>query len=335
MKGFLFKYWWFFVLLLIASFYLFSNLKTGTLKSKEIKFSISKAERITKVTINNQSDSLTIVKSNNDWLVNKKVIACSEPINVLLMALSQLRAASPIPLSVSDSLINILQHDGLHVQVYSGRRKIRDFHLYSTQTLDLRTIGMLNSASLGHRLELPGYQCDIINIFSTRESFWVDKKLMIPDVNNMLAVNVEIPQKPELSYRIDIDNDRKYKLYALLQGEPAFQFDTLRAEQYLRYLNQMASKLEMSGMTNDAKASITSMEPDFVIKIYPRVGEPTILRIIPIPIEEYLDEFGRTVNFDLNRLYLAINYEPDIYVVPYVEIHPVLKDIFHFNPKFH
>jgi hypothetical protein len=328
------KYWWFIVLLLVAGFYLVKNLNKGTLSSKEIDFSIAKFEKIERISFTNLSDSISLTLTDKGWMVNEKFHVRSEAINDLFIALQKIRAASPVPLSILDSLKVVLNNDGLRVKVFSGRKKLKSFTLYRTQTLGLETIGMLSQAKNAYRLELPGYQGDILDLFSINIAHWQSKQLGIPDIHNIAAVEVEIPLKPELSYRIDVTNNDTYRLFALYQGHSISQFDTTRIQNFLVKLSQITYKERVNDLPKEELAAILLMEPDFIFNIYPAEGTPLLLRVIPIPIEEHLDEFGRPVRFDLNNLYINIDGKPELYRVAYIDYHPILRDIFYFNPIF-
>jgi len=318
----------------VAGFYLVKNLDKGTLSSKEIDFSIVKFEKIERVTLTYHNDSISITLTDKGWMVNQKFQLRSEAINDLLIALLKIRAASPVPLSVMDSLKAVLIDDGLKVNIYSDRKKLKSFALHKTQTLGLEVIGMLSKAKSAYRLELPGYQGDILDLFSTNIAYWQSKQLGIPDIHSITAVEVEITVKPELSYRIDVTNNDTYRLFALYQGISVTQFDTARVQKFMAHISQLTYNESVDNLSKEELTSILLMKPDFIFNIYPIEGVPIFLRVIPIPIEEHLDEFGRPVRFDLNNLYVNISGTLDLYRVSYIDYHPILRDIFHFNPIF-
>ena len=328
------KYWWFLALLIVAGIFLGKNKRAGTLNPAETNFSYTNTDRITSVIISDSQGSISLMYNGNEWILNGDGMADNVPINALLFALSNVRVASPILLSLQDSIRQELIINGRSVKVFSGKRPIKEFSMLETHAKERGVVGMLRKAKKPYRLELTGYDGNIYNIFSTNPSHWLSKRIAIPDLQNLSAVEVEIPSKPEMSYRIDKADGKTIKLFNLLQGKYYRQFDTLKVLNVLQNLHSLRYKEKVSGFTANEMKSVLSVPPDFVFIIYPTSGEPIIMKVIPIPIEGQIDDLGRPVTYDPNTLYINIGSKPDLYKISYIDCFPILKEISHFNPNF-
>ena len=327
------RYWWFIVLLIVSGYFLASNYYSGVKAEKETDFAIANLENISKISISKNGASVTISLSDDGWLVNNEFLANNKSVESLFRVVSRLRASSPIPRAFNDSLVAKARSHGTYVQIFSNRRNAKKYHINSTETMSLGAIGVLNGATTGHKIELPNFDGSIEDLFRVDLAYWQSNSLSVPRLSEVFAVQVDIPKDPENSFRLDMRKEG-ISLYSPFLGLPAKEFDRDRVNRFLEGISSMAFNDVLPTLPPEERAKILYQEPDFIFTYYLGKKEQYEVRIIPIPVEEYLDELGRTVNYDLDRMYLTQSNDKTIYIINYIEYHPILRNISHFNPIF-
>jgi biopolymer transport protein ExbD len=98
-------------------------------------------------------------------------------------------------------------------------------------------------------------------------------------------------------------------------------------------LSDLSYERLLNKSSAEEKAAIVLSQPEQIFTITLTNRNKIVLKTYPIPIDEYRDEFGRTVKFDLNRLYISFNNDAIIAIANYVAFDPVLKDLSSFRLK--
>jgi hypothetical protein len=328
------RYWWFIVLLLISAYFFISNINYDSRRAKEHDFSVQEISQITKIVISDGSKSVSLNLNDGNWFVNDDFVADANAIEALLRVVTRIQPGAPVPLSVNDSLVETINEQGLHVELFAKRKVIKSYKVLSTSTLNLNGVGVLRGSKTAYQLELPNYEGDIVELFITNLNYWQSNQLALPALAAINAVEVEIPEDQENSFRIDILNDDQLRLFALFYGVSASNFDTSKVEGFLTGFSKITYNEVVTDFSPQEKMAILYFEPDFIYTLYLKNGEKHQIKVFPIPVEEYLDELGRPVKFDLNRLYLSQSNDESLYIVNYLDLHKLLRNISYFNPNF-
>ncbi len=331
----LFRYWWFFALILIALVFTIRNRHSGTIKERELTFGVDNAEVVTRIIVGKGEDQIDLVKDGAEWKLKGSELVNRQKLEALLFVISNLKVTSPVPIRHNDNLLAKAREQGIRIQLFAGRRKLKDFFIDSANEVGIELFGFQQGAGSAYRLEVLFSDIDVFSVLTTELSYWNLSQVRIPSLETIAAIEVEIPQKLELSFRIDIKkNSKQRSLFALYSGSFAKSFNKNIMEQYLSALPLIGFGHEVSNLSNEDKLAITLSEPDYIFNFFMENGKQWTFRVIPIPIEEYLDEFGRTVAFDLNKVYVYVQEKEAIFEVAYIELYPILRDINFFQPKF-
>lgn len=328
------KYWWFIALLTIAGLFTILKPKYSSFSSSETRFAITDTSLVTRIEIIGGKNSINLTKTHKGWLINENGKARRESVFLLLTVLSRINATAPIPISVADSVMNEMKDNGTLVAVFSGRKKMVQFTIYFTELLNIRTVGWADGANTAYKLSAPMVGRDLIEFFSSDLLYWTDTRTKMANFNSLFAVEVEIPSNPEKSFRIDLQNPDKPSLIALYYSHRSVSYDTLNMARFLSGIEDMSFNEVPINISTEKAAEILFSEPDFIFTFYNKNSEPIKFSFIPIPVEEYIDEMGRTVQFDLNRMYLSSSINSKLFEIKFLDFASVLKDITYFKPKF-
>lgn len=328
------KYWWFIALLTIAGLFAILKPKYSSFSSSETRFAVPDTSSVTRIEICGGKSSINLSKTDKGWLVNESGNARREPVFLLLTVLSRINATAPIPTSVADSIMNEMEANGNVVTVFSGRKTIVQFTIYFTELLNVRTVGWADGANTAYKLSAPMVGRDLIEFFSSDLLYWTDTRTKMANFSSLFAVEVEVPSNPEKSFRIDLQNPEKPSLIALYYGHSSVGYDTVNMTRFLSGIEAMSFDEAPINISSEKAGEIHFSEPDFIFTFYNKNSEPLKFSFIPIPVEEYIDEMGRTVQFDLNRMYLSTSIDSKLFEIKFLDFATVLKDITYFKPKF-
>lgn len=332
-KRFLARRWWFIVLLIAASSVFFSNLLKDYSENKNSVFAVDNISLIDQIEIKQKQSSISICKTDEYWIVNQDFKANPNAIDALFRVISRINASSPVPLAVNDSLVKIIQDQGLKINILTNNKTIKSYWIYNTSTLNLGSIGLISGSSQAYRLELPAYVGNLADLFRTEVTYWQSSLISIPNRSTVTAIEVEIPGHIENSYRIDINEDKDLRLYSVYEGVFVQDYDSVKLNEFVDGFWGITYKQIESNISNSQKRMVISSQPDFSYTFFINDGSRYTMKIFPIPVEEYTDDLGRTINFDLNRVYVSQSNDTNLYIVNYLDLYQIAKDISQFNPK--
>jgi len=327
----IFRYWWFFALVAIAVYLLFFRMGNGTMSRTERAFAISDTAAITKIIMASGSQSVALERVGNQWLSQQNSSISHKVMATFLVALSRIETGAPVPSAVADSIISTIYSAGTQVKLYSGSRVIRSFRVMATSMLDMGTIGLVDGAKRPFALRVAGSKGVAADFFIANPSFWRGNTLAPFNGEPVAKVDVDVIRNPELSF--SVVTQPNIALRNLYHNTAVAPFDTMAVKRFLKALADIT--LERFEFETDAQtvAAVKLSEPEHMLNAQTTDGRMVTIRTYPIPVDEYLDEFGRPVKFDLDRIYVSVNADSTLYIVRYVAIHPILKDLSAFIPK--
>lgn len=326
------RYICFILLLAIAGYYLFFRYSSGTIKPSWKKFAVADTSLITTIVLSDDSTSITLSRTEKGWLLNNSFSTRTDAVRALLNVAARIDTRSPLPKSVADSLTELTKSKGINVKFMEGNSTIKEYNVYTTKTLGLGTIGKLENAPFGFSLQLLGFKEDIASLFVLDSDYWKSNKLFVADINQILKVDVEIPESPEKSFSVSI-NEKGIHLKATYFDKEISPFDTSRVVSFIMGLTNLSYEKILGKSSIEEHAAIVLSQPDQIFTITLANKNRLVLKTYPIPVDEYRDEFGRTVKFDLNRLYISFNNDAIVAIASYIVFDPVLKDITSFRLK--
>lgn len=328
------KYWWLLLMLLGAAYFTFIKPNDSSLRSSETLFAVSDTGSITRIEITSNGQGVSLGRTPDGWLVNGNSMAQQQAVRALLTILDRVNAISPVPFSIADSLREEFAANGRLVTIFSGNKRLRQFQIVHTELLELGTIGQLKGARTAHRVEAPQAGLDIIHYFSLDPAHWIDSRLRLTSIASLFAIEVELPANPENSFRIDLQKPDDPRLIALYYSHQSVSYDTSYMVRYLERMDNITAEAKRVDLSAEAVGEIHFAEPDFIISLYGVDGKVARYSFIPIPVDEYIDDLGRPVHFDLNRMHLTSSGDKHIYEIKFINFAPILKDILYFKPKF-
>jgi hypothetical protein len=317
------RYWWFLILLLIAGYFLISNVLENRTHNIETGFALDNTDRIAIISITQAAEQVNLQRTGTGWLVNNQSPASNDVVNALLRVISRLQPAGPVPISMNDTLIGAAQQSGAKIEIFSSRGLILRYWITSDPQANLPNIGYIEGAKRAYQLDLPNYDGLISRLFKTAPEYWIGNLIPTPNLEAINAVQVEVTSDLEQSFRIDITEPGQYRLYHIFSGAELKAFDANRINQFVSRLTQI-QYADIANMSEAERAEVVFSEPDFIYTIFSNNSGKYELKVYPVRVEEYMDELGRPVNVDLNKVYVTVSGSKQVFIVNYIDMHEVM-----------
>jgi len=326
------KYIWFIALFVIAIYLYFYHFNSGTINPSNKEFAVTDTSSITSITLGNDSTMIKLSRTNMGWMLNDNIKTRDDAIKALLTVITRINAGVPVSKIVHDSLTSSLESNGTKVNIYSGENVVKSYTIGTTKTLNLGAIGKLKRSRIAFTIQIPGFRGDVSSLFVLDPDYWKSNRLFIADISQIARIDVETPNNPEKSFSVSLD-EKGIHLKASYFDSNIEKFDTARLANFIICLTDLSFEKLLGKSSTEERAAIVMSQPDQIFTITLTNNIKLALKTYPIPVDEYRDEFGRTVKFDLNRLYISFNNDAIIAIANYTAFDPVLKDISSFRIK--
>lgn len=326
------KYIWLVALFAIAIYLYIFHFNSGTINPSNKEFALTDTSSITSITFGNDSAMIKLNKTNEGWMLNENFKTREDAVKALLNVLTRINVGVPISNTIHDSLASSLESKGIKVNIYSGEEVVKSFSIGTTKTLNLGAIGKLKGSRMAFTLQTPGFKGDVSSLFILDSDYWKSNRLFIAEISQIARIDVETPNNPEKSFSVSLDK-KGIHLKASYFDRNIERFDTASLANFVICLTDLSFERLLGKSSTAERAAIVLSQPEQIFTITLTNNIKLTLKTYPIPVDEYRDEFGRTVKFDLNRLYISFNNDAIIAIANYTVFDPVLKDLSSFRIK--
>jgi hypothetical protein len=337
------------IILVLSAFILRKNYWTGGTAFSD--FAVTDTANVTMVFLSDrEGNSVTLERlSPSQWRLNKTNDANSAVVGSLLRTLYNIEIKGMVPRSAHNTVISDMAAKNTKIEIYQrvprikmGRVKLfprvilSKVYFVGGPTQDhLGTFMMLEGSDKAFITYVPGQNAFLSLRYSTRESDWRDHTIIALTINQIQSVDVEIPGRPEESYKIVKSGDKSFDVFQYYNQPVTIPLDTIRI------LDFMASfrNLKYEGLINDMdpmrRDSIINSTPMQVLTITAIDGGvytiSTFRRKSPY---EYDEVAQKELKWDRDRLYALINEGKDLTLCQFYAFDDILKPFTWFRADF-
>lgn len=287
-------------------------------------FSTDPEKEITRIEFLSDTSRLALEKEGNDWLVNGRYQTRKTSILFILRILTGLEIKSPVS---SELFYNEIDSKGVtpvKVKVYHGRKLLKSFLVFRTNSNVYGNIMKLREGSKPFIVFIQGSETEIGSAFNTNELFWQPFTVFELLPSQISSVTFENMKEPGSSFMIRI-RDRGFELSDLRNNMRGW--DTSKVERYLSYFTHVPFETWALDLSPGDKENIKSGQPLFRITVIKQAGESIVLNLW----ERLVNKDG-SERVDSDRLWANTEGGKEIFVVRYIDIDPLLKKISYFYP---
>ncbi len=344
------KYW---LLLLLSLFILVVALRVFFTQStsdaiRQGEFRVDSNEEISRVRLQDHTGNIVFLEKTNEgvWILNEEYLANMPAIRDLLSTLRRMDVRRPVSLDRSEFVKEHLNSEGIRVEVYAVRyrirlpgnirwlprnKKIRDFLVGADLETGEGTYMQGMHAQIPFEIYLPGVRSGIREVFIPKEYIWRDPLVLSLAPGQIKVIELRCRNKPHESFSIYFDSEQEYRLYDRYDQPPAEVL--IREERLERYINAFL-RLHYERMlplsSGTPPEDIFSDEAFMEMEILDADGRKTTLAFY----KRFPPKDGSLVSekrpFDPNRFYLRIN-DGDFALAKYYVFQPVMRPLSWFT----
>ena len=280
-------------------------------------FAIDPDVQITGIDLFQGHKRLSLEKSGEKWLINKKDEARKNAVLFMLRTLREIKIKSPVSAEIFDNEVIKKQIDPVMVNIYEKRKLVKSFFVYKTGSNIYGNIMKMKVSSKPFIVYIPGYEDNIGSHFIVNDLFW--KPYMVINLlpSQITSVKLENLADPSSSFIISCSkteiqlNDLKKNISG---------WDTLNVKRYLTYFTGIPFETWAFDLTENEKKGIESGSPLYRITVKKSNGEEIILTIW-----EKWNDYNNAKKKDTDRVWAKTNSKDEIFIMRYFDLDPILK----------
>lgn len=280
-------------------------------------FAVNPETEITRIDLFQGDIKLSLEKSGESWLINKKVEARKNAVLFILRTLREMKIKSPVSVEIFDNEIIKKHVYPVMVNIYEKRKLVKNFFVYKTGSNIYGNIMKIKASSKPFIVCIPGYEDNIGNHFIVNELFWEPYMVFNLLPSQIDYVSLECLSDTTSSFIINY-NKKVFSLGDLRKDISGW--DTLKVKRYLTYFTSIPFETWAFDLPENEKKIIESGPPLFRITVKQSQGKEIILTIW----EKWnLTDSERKTDSD--RVWAKTNLKDEIFIMRYFDLDPVLK----------
>ncbi|MEL6193141.1 MAG: DUF4340 domain-containing protein [Bacteroidota bacterium] len=238
---------------------------SSSLNDRDIAFAVEDTAAVDRMVLirfllEEEQEELQFSRTEAGWLLNERYPAFQPNVNSLLGTLSQLHVQEVLIEKGLDAGKELLEQQRLRLEVYDGRKKVKEI-LIGREGKDAQgTLMMLASSSRPFIVGIPGFSGYLNSRFTMDMDFWREKLLFQAKPDQLAAISI--------SYQNDPINQLSLKK----EGEDWTLADaTGNADAIQMYLSQFKGKVYAEAFVSDrypeAMGELANEQPDIIFEL--------------------------------------------------------------------
>lgn len=280
-------------------------------------FSSKPVNEITRIEITDSKKQLKLEKSDDGWLVNNSLQARKGGINFIVRILTEAKIKSPVSPELFKTEICDKQISPVLVKVFEGRKRLKSFFVYKTNSNIYGNIMKIKGNSSPFIVHVPGYELDIGSVFNVRESYWQPYTIFNQLPSEISSVMLENLLDTAFSFFISKEASG-YQLSSI-DGN-AINADSSLIIRYISYFTFIPFEKWTFDLPDEDISAVTEQQPVYRITLVLKDGSTIKLSLW----QKMKIENGVRV-IDTDRLLGTTDPEKGYFIVRYFDIDPVLK----------
>jgi hypothetical protein len=280
-------------------------------------FALAPDAEITRIDLIQGDNKLSLGKTGEHWLINKKEEARKNAVLFILRTLREIKIKSPVSAEIFDSEIIKKHVEPVRVVIYEKRRLVKSFYVYKTESNVYGNIMKMNVSSKPFIVFIPGYEATIGTHFIVNELFWRPYIVFNLLPSQIASVKYENISDSSASFIINC-NKKKFSLSDLKKEISGW--DTSRLKRYLTYYTAIQFESWAFDLSEIEKKRIKSSQPLYRITVKQTNGEEIILIV--------WEKWNSVINDkkrDTDKVWAMTNLRDEVFVMRYFDLDPILK----------
>lgn len=221
---------------------------------------------IDEIILRNDGDSVLVTGGNGGWKVNKKYDADLDRVRLIFAVMDRVR---PRRLA-GDSMMSQINNSGVTVEFREKKNKTLSVKVWGDPKSGYTWFSRTTHPTPAEMF-IPGYRSSLINVFSTSEEDWRDKRIFNFNWRNFISLQNNIPGQPENGFSISVQD-------GLLSIQEIAEPDTTRLKNYMDAV-QLLEGNSIIALPDFRKDSLLAVDPDAILSLIEISGRKHELRL--------------------------------------------------------
>ncbi len=292
--------------LIVGVYFVLKRDKVTTLDKDEAAFAVENTDRISAIYMRSRAQNTDVVLEKNKegkWMVNGTYPADMAKLNLLLTTIKDVGVKYPVSKDYWNMVIKNLSSDGVKVEIYDGRKKIKTYYVGSPTPDNMGTYYWMEDAPRPYVMHIDGFQGYLTPRFFVSEKDWRSKIIFDHNPDDIEYVKVDWTDDPSASFII-----RQQGAEVVLESQGlkgSSNQNKLRS--YLSHFEFLAFEGFNTRYTTEEKNALALTDPFFTVEVKTRKKEADILQFYYKPLgresHQQLDDFGVQLPFDNERYF--------------------------------
>lgn len=330
------------VLMILALVLILANSRS-TFKKAQSEFAVADTSSVTKIFMsdkNNNSVKMTRVGPGN-WLVDDKYKGSKFNIEMLLGTMSQIEVKETVSKKARNIVISDMASNSVKVEIYQKVFRINLFgriRLFPHEKLTkVYYVGgaiqsnrgsymIMEHSSEPYVVYLEGLRGFVTPIYSPIQKYWRDYTIFKKNLEEISSIRMEFPGSPENSFLVVNHNSHSPEMISISDGRKISDADTLKLMNFLSSFRNINFEALLNDMDKFRKDSIMSYPPYCIITLTDNSNKAISIKTYrKAAAPGTVDDFGKPVSYDLDRLYALVNDGMDFVLIQYFVFDKILR----------
>lgn len=315
-------------------YFLFSEKKT-TFQAGEKDFAVTDTSGIDKIFLADKTGLVTTLKldDNNRWIVNDKYVARADMMENLFDIIKRITVRSPVAQSATENILKRMATNNIKVEIYKNGKKEKVYYVGGPTADSYGSFLLMDGAEQPYICYLPGHNGYITSFYNPNPNEWRDRIIFALHPKEIKSVKVDYTYSPGAGYTVEQYETSKFRIKDY-NGNEVPNFDTAIVKAYLIEFKKIAyeSFVDIPELQMD---SVSKKYNLFTLTVTDTQNKSTTVKGHRIKLlKNSENEFGKTVEYDDNRMYGEISTFGNEYVfLQYMTFDRILKNTEFFRKK--
>ncbi len=319
--------------------------KTNTIENEFNAFAINDTAAVTKIFIADKNNNFITLKRKNagDWSVNDTFKASKDVVVTLLKTLMNVEVKAPVSKTGREQIIKLLATSSVKVEIYQTVYRIDLFDkikwfphekLTKTYYVGCATQDNLGTYMLMEKSETPyvtfiqGFNGFLYTRYSPYLKDWRDHGIFAYHYNQIRDVEIKYFDQPEKSFKATKTSPRDFEVTSLATNMRITNYDTIKIMDLFASFENIRYEALMNDMDSFKKDSILRGAPYNSVTITDSVGKTHSIKTFFIAASpDAVDQTGKLLGHDRDRLYALINDNRDLVVIQFYVFDRIFKPL--------
>lgn len=295
----------------------------SSLKKELRDFAVEDTASVTKIfMVRKDNAQVTLTREGNRWKVNDKYLVRPDAIDNLLKTLNRVRVKSPVSNSMLDNALKMLATRNTKVEVYAGKKKIKTLYVGGPTQDQMGTFMMIEGSSVPFVTHIPGFIGYLSSRFFIDERNWRSTEIMRYNFNDIAAVTVENPARPEESFKLENLGGNRFGITSLTGRQSPVPLDTIGVKFYLSQFEKLNFEFFTDSLPAEDLANLRTNPPYRTLMVEDRQGVRRTIKAWPRTGMGKTDVDGNPLTWDDERMWGVLD-DRDTVVIQYYVFNPI------------